>query len=52
MTEGLIDDDRGGFRSGKGCVDQTGEKAQENRRRVYMSFMDLEKAYDRVSRRP
>ena len=39
---------------GKVCVDQIftlkqiGEKAQEKKRRVYVGFIDLEKAYDRV----
>ena len=41
MTEGLIDDEQGGFRTGRGCVDQIstlkqiGEKAREIKRRVY-----------------
>ena len=29
---------------------QIGEKAQEKKRRVYVDFMDLENAYDRVNR--
>ena len=51
-TEGLTD---GGFRAGKGYVDQIftlkqiREKAPEKKCRVYMGFMDLEKAYDRVN---
>ena len=50
MTGGLIDDDQGGI-----CVDQIfrlkqiGEKAREKKRRVYVGFIDLEKAYDRVN---
>ena len=38
------------------CVDQIftlkqiGKKAQEKKRRVYVGFMDLEKAYDSVNR--
>ena len=38
VTEGLIDDKQGGFRTGKGCVDQIfilkqiGEKAREKKR--------------------
>ena len=37
MTEGLIDDEQGGFRTGRGCVDQIfilkqiGEKEQEKK---------------------
>ena len=56
MTEVLIDGEQWGFRAGRGCVDQIltlkqiCEKARENNRRVYVSFMDLEKAYDRVNR--
>ena len=48
MTEGLIDDVQGRFRAWMGCVDkiftlkQIGEKAQETKCRVYVSFMDLE----------
>ena len=40
MTEGLIDDEHGGFRAGRGCVDQSftlkriGEKAREKKRSV------------------
>ena len=56
MTGGLIDDEQGGFRGGRGCVDhiltlkQKGEKAREKKRRVYVGFIDLEKAYNRVNR--
>ena len=47
MTGGLIDDEQGGFRSGRGCVDQIftlkqiSEKARE--KTMYVSFIDLEK---------
>ena len=47
MTEGLVDNDQGGFRSGRGCVDQifairrVGKKACEKKQRVYVGFMDL-----------
>ena len=46
----------GGFRSSRWCVDQIftvkqiSEKAYEKKRRVYVGFMDLEKAYGRVNR--
>ena len=56
VTGGLIDDEQRGFREGRGCVDQIftlkqiGEKAREKKRSVYVGFMDLEKAYDRVNR--
>ena len=55
-TGGLIDEEQGGFRVGRGYVDliftlkQIGEKAREKNRRVYVSFIDLEKVYDRVNR--
>ena len=56
MTGGLTDDDQGGFRAGKGCADQAftlkqiDEKARRKKCRVYVGFMDLEKANDRVNR--
>ena len=56
LIGGFINDEQGGFREGRGCVDQIftlkqlGEKAREKKRRVYMGFIDLEKAYDRFSR--
>ena len=31
MTGDLIDDEQRGFRAGKGCVDQIGEKAREKK---------------------
>ena len=51
----MIDDEQGGFRAGGG-VDQIftlkeiGEKAKEKKCRVYVGFIDLENAYDRVNR--
>ena len=50
MNGGLIDNEQGGFRAGRGCVDQIGEKARERKCRVYVGFIDLEKAYDGVNR--
>ena len=50
----MTDDEQGGFRAGRRCVDhifilkQIGEKAREKKRRVCVGFIDLEKAYDRV----
>ena len=47
MTGDLIDDEQGGFRAGRGCVDQiftlkqVGEKAREKKSRMYASFIDL-----------
>ena len=43
MTEGLIDDEEGGFRAGRECVDQIfnlrqiDEKALEKKCRVYVA---------------
>lgn len=56
ITDGMIGDEQGGFRAGRGCVDQVfavrqlTEKARERGQKVYAGFMDLEKAYDRVDR--
>ena len=56
VTGGLIDDEQEDFRAGRGCVDQVftrkeiGEKARGKKGRVYVGFIDLEKAYDRFNR--
>ena len=48
--------EQGGFRSGRGCVDQIFvlkqlvEKYREKRKELHVTFMDLEKAYDKVCR--
>ena len=50
------DDERGSFRAERGCVDQIftlkqiGEKSRKKKRRLYVGFIDLEKAYERVNR--
>ena len=50
----MIDAQQGGFRAGIGCVNliftqnQIGVKAPK--KKVYVGFIDLEKAYDRVNR--
>ena len=31
VTEGYNDEEQGGFRAGRGCVDQIGEKAREKK---------------------
>ena len=52
----MIDDEQGGFRVGKGCVDQIftlkqiGEKTQRKNAEC-VDFIDLEKAYNRVNRK-
>ena len=54
ITEGRISEEQGGFRRGRGCVDQIftvkmlSEKYLVKGRKLYAAFMDLEKAYDRV----
>ena len=56
VTECLIDDKQYGFRAGRRCIDQIftlkqiGEKAWEKKCRVYVDFIDLEKAYDKVNK--
>ena len=56
VTGGLIDDEQGDFRAGKGCVDkiftlkQIGEKAREKKRREYVGFIYLKNAYHSVNR--
>ena len=47
----LIDNEQGGFRAEKGCVDQifTIKQIGEKIYSVYVGFMVLEKAYDRVN---
>ena len=52
VTKGLIDDEQGGIKAGRGCVDQifTLKQLREKKCRVHVGFMDLEKAYDRFNR--
>ena len=55
-TEYLVSEEQCGFRGGRGCIDQifsvrqVVEKYLEKDRKLYIAFMDLEKAYDRVDR--
>ena len=55
-TERKVGEEQGGFRRGKGCVDQVfalkqiNEKYTESGKELYLAFMDLEKAYDSVDR--
>ena len=58
VTGGLIDDMRKGtLEGGRGCVDQVftlkqiSEKALEKKVGVNVGFIDLEKAYDRITRK-
>src|SRR5215469_17850065 len=56
ITESLVGEEQGGFRKDRGCVDQVFavkglcEKYREKGREVYLGFMDLEKACDRIDR--
>ena len=49
---GLIDDEEGGFREGRGCVDQifTLNQIGEKECGVYVGFIDFKKTYARVNR--
>ena len=56
MTENLIGEEQCGFRRGRGCVDQVftlkqlSEKFLNKNKNLYVAYMDLEKAYDRIDR--
>ena len=56
ITEGKIMEEQVGFRAGRGCVEnvfmvcQLAEKMLERGKRLYVAFLDLEKAYDTVWR--
>ena len=56
VTEGLPDDQQGSITTGRGYLDkiftlkQIGGKAREKKRSVYVGFMNLEKAYNKVNR--
>ena len=55
-SDGQVGEEQSGFRIGRSCADQifvlrqVCEKMRERKKRVYVAFMDLEKAYDRVDR--
>ena len=55
-SEGQVGEEQSGFRKGRSCADQIFvlrqlcEKMKEKEKRVWVAFMDLEKAYDRVDR--
>ena len=56
VTEELIGEEQGAFRSGRGCTDQIFtlkqmcEKMEEKKKNLYLEFMDLQQAYDTVNR--
>ena len=56
LTGDEVMDEQGGFRIGRGCLDQIFtvkqivDKVIEKDKKVYMAFVDLEKAYDNVNR--
>ncbi len=56
VTEGKVGEEQGGFRKGRGCVDQIFamerlvEEYLGKNKKLYAAFMDHEKAYDRVDR--
>ena len=49
-TKGDCEKVRDGYVDQFFTLKQIGEKAREKNRRMYVSFIDLEKAYDRVNR--
>ena len=55
-TDDVICEEQAGFRKGRGCVDQISavrqlcEKFLAKGKEVFLAFMDLEKAYDRIDR--
>ncbi len=57
ITDKSVGADQGGFRKGRGCVDQMFavkilvEKYLEEDRKLFATFLDLENAYDRVDRK-
>ncbi|KAJ0169314.1 hypothetical protein K1T71_015198 [Dendrolimus kikuchii] len=57
VSDGLLWDAQGGFRNGRGCMDQVFslrnivEKQLAMGRQVFCGFVDLEKAFDRVVRK-
>ncbi len=54
ITDKSVGDEQGGFRKGRGCIDQIFavkilvEKYLEKERKLFATFMDMKKAYDRV----
>jgi hypothetical protein len=56
VTEELIGEEQGAFRSGRGCIDQIftlkqmSEKMKGKKKKLYLAFMDLQQAYDRINR--
>ena len=56
LTEGMIGEEQCGFRSGRGCVDhvfvmkQMSEKFCGKNKSLFVAYMGLEKAYDRIDR--
>ena len=55
-TKKYVGEEQRGFRFGWGCLDQVfvfkqlAENCREKRKELYVAFMDLEKAYDKVYR--
>jgi hypothetical protein len=56
ITDEKIGEEQGGFRKGRGCIDQIFgvnqiiEKKLERQKELCVGFIDLEKGYDRVNR--
>ena len=50
VTEGLIDNEHGSLRAGRGCVDQIFTVKHIEKMQCVCGFIDLEKAYDKVNK--
>ncbi len=56
VTEGKVSEEQGGFKKGRGCVNQVFARKRLVKeylgqdRKLYAAFLDLEKAYDRVDK--
>ena len=55
-TENMVGEEQCGFRNGRGCIDQVyvlrqlAERFESKGKDMYVAYMDLEKAYDRIDR--
>jgi len=55
LSKHIVNDEQGGFQSGRGCVDQVSmqqllEKACEKDCKLHTAYMDMDKIHDRVNK--